>query len=150
MGNKIIVGVIIIIVVVLIAWGLKGSSDPLLETPESQNDQDVMEEMPVEGSQEEEMIAEESAREIDVEGRPFSFTPSVITVQAGERVQVNFMNAQGIHDFVIEGTDIRTSVINQGTSESVEFTLEEPGEYVFYCSVPGHREAGMVGTIIVE
>ena len=30
------------------------------------------------------------------------------------------------------------------------FEAIEPGEYVFYCSVPGHREAGMVGTIIIE
>ncbi len=30
------------------------------------------------------------------------------------------------------------------------FEATEPDEYVFYCSVPGHREAGMVGTIIIE
>ncbi len=30
------------------------------------------------------------------------------------------------------------------------FEATEPGEYVFYCSVPGHVEAGMVGTIIIE
>ncbi len=30
------------------------------------------------------------------------------------------------------------------------FEATEAGEYVFYCSVPGHREAGMVGTIIIE
>ncbi len=30
------------------------------------------------------------------------------------------------------------------------FQATEAGEYEFYCSVPGHREAGMVGTIIIE
>lgn len=33
--------------------------------------------------------------------------------------------------------------------ETVIFTPSEPGEYQFLCTVPGHQEAGMVGTLVV-
>lgn len=33
---------------------------------------------------------------------------------------------------------------------TVEFTPSEPGEYEYYCTVPGHKEAGMVGILVVK
>ncbi len=32
----------------------------------------------------------------------------------------------------------------------IEFTPSEPGEYEFFCTVVGHKEAGMVGTLVVK
>jgi uncharacterized cupredoxin-like copper-binding protein len=32
----------------------------------------------------------------------------------------------------------------------IEFTPSQPGEYEFFCSVPGHKEAGMRGTMVVS
>jgi plastocyanin len=55
------------------------------------------------------------------------------------------------HDVKVEGPDGDlggTEVVSGGTaSAAVDL---EAGEYTFYCSVPGHREAGMEGTLTVE
>ena len=40
--------------------------------------------------------------------------------------------------------------LSEPGSGVVHIKVYEPGEYVFYCSVPGHRELGMVGTLIVR
>ncbi|MDA0302102.1 MAG: plastocyanin/azurin family copper-binding protein [Chloroflexi bacterium] len=36
-----------------------------------------------------------------------------------------------------------------GRVAEIEFTPTQAGTYVFYCTVPGHREAGMEGKLIV-
>lgn len=37
-----------------------------------------------------------------------------------------------------------------GGSSSVEFTPSTPGEYEFFCTTAGHKEAGMTGTLVVQ
>ena len=57
-------------------------------------------------------------------------------------------NESGVpHDLVIDGKG-KTPVIPKGSVDfSAKFT---PGDYVYYCSVPGHRPAGMEGTLTVK
>jgi plastocyanin len=67
-------------------------------------------------------------------------------------VTVNFDNPASLsHDVVIEGPDGdvgETDLISQSTTST---TVDlQAGEYTFYCSVPGHREAGMEGTLTVK
>jgi hypothetical protein len=54
------------------------------------------------------------------------------------------------HDFTVDELEVHVPV---APGETVEVTIPEdaaPGEYKFYCSVPGHEAAGMVGTLVVE
>ena len=39
---------------------------------------------------------------------------------------------------------------SSGGSHTVEFTPSQAGEYEFVCTVQGHKEAGMVGTLVVK
>ena len=69
------------------------------------------------------------------------------------KVTIDFTNPAALeHDVAIEaegGEEIAASeVIGEGkTSVSTELA---PGTYTFYCTVPGHREAGMEGTLTVK
>src|SRR3990170_1960902 len=65
-----------------------------------------------------------------------------ITITAGEWVRVTLKNeGTNQHDWVLDKMpNIRTELVNPGESDAVEFTIGTKGEYVFYCSVPGHQE----------
>lgn len=67
-------------------------------------------------------------------------------------VTIEFTNPSAIgHDVVIEqgGKDLaKTEVITQ--SEATLTADLQPGTYVFYCSVPGHKDSGMQGTLDVK
>lgn len=89
--------------------------------------------------------------EADPNGQ-LAFTTSEATAEAGE-VTIEFNNPQALpHDVKIEssnGDEIGgTETVSDG-SNSATVNLK-PGTYTFYCSVPGHREAGMEGTLTVK
>ena len=78
------------------------------------------------------------------------FEPAEFTIPADTDVEITVDNEGALqHDFIIEDTDFATELLDGGESETITVNLEA-GEYVYYCSVPGHREAGMEGTLTVE
>jgi uncharacterized cupredoxin-like copper-binding protein len=76
------------------------------------------------------------------------FEPSVIEVPAGP-VALEFRNADAFpHDFTIDELDIQIAI--DASANAVGTFTVESGTYEFYCSIPGHRESGMVGTLEVR
>ena len=87
-----------------------------------------------------------------------------INAKVGDRIIFNISNAgKSFHAFgvtlndegfggILGGTAVAAanSPLKPGEGEFSEFVPGEPGTYYYICTVPGHREMGMVGTIIVE
>jgi uncharacterized cupredoxin-like copper-binding protein len=78
------------------------------------------------------------------------YDQKVVHAHAG-RIRIVFLNRSPLrHDVNVERGETelgKTRTIGRGTS-SVYVTLK-PGKYNFYCSVPGHEDAGMHGTLVV-
>jgi plastocyanin len=55
------------------------------------------------------------------------------------------------HNIAVDGNSVdeKGNVVQDGGTSTVEVDLE-PGEYSFYCSVPGHREGGMEGKLTIK
>jgi nitrite reductase (NO-forming) len=75
------------------------------------------------------------------------FDPGTIEAAAGE-VELAITNLDAFeHDFTIDELGVNVAF---GANETVDAAFEAgPGTYTFYCSIPGHREAGMEGTLMV-
>ena len=75
------------------------------------------------------------------------------TLQAKEgRVKITMSNPSPLsHNVSIEGSgvDVEGKTVPKGGTSDVAAALQ-PGTYTYYCSVPGHREAGMEGTLTVK
>lgn len=82
-----------------------------------------------------------------------AYTTTEASAKTGD-VKVDFTNPQPVgHDVDFEdssGEDVGATEVITESSESITLKDLKPGEYTFYCSVPGHREAGMEGTLTVE
>lgn len=99
----------------------------------------------------------------------FQFQPAELTVNVGQPVKLVLKNTGTVlHDFV--STDAMVTVIEEhgaehemggmhttmhaavdaGQQSTLEFKATQAGTYTFYCTIAGHKEAGMTGTLIVK
>jgi uncharacterized cupredoxin-like copper-binding protein len=79
------------------------------------------------------------------------FDKTALEAKAGT-VTIAMKNASPVpHDVSIEGggVDEKGKLVKDGGTSTVAAKLK-PGSYTFYCSVPGHRQAGMQGKLTVR
>ena len=116
-----------------------------------------------------------NTQEITISASAMTYSPANLEIKAGQPVRLTFRNNDGVtHDFSVmefPTTGAGVSVTEEPIADShdaemavdpelhvaaamnksgtLEFTASEPGTYEFFCTVPGHKEAGMVGTLTV-
>jgi uncharacterized cupredoxin-like copper-binding protein/mono/diheme cytochrome c family protein len=84
-----------------------------------------------------------------VESHDIFFQPTEIDVPSDTEVTILLPNlGASMHNFSIDELNIDVD-IQPGETAEVTFTAPE-GTYTYYCNVPGHREAGMEGTLIAR
>lgn len=109
----------------------------------------------------------ERSRTIELTVRDSRFTPSSLSVRAGERVRFVIRNADPIpHEFILgthaeqlaheRGTDAThdgapgAASLDIGETATVAYLFERAGELEFACHLPGHYAYGMRGTVEVS
>jgi nitrite reductase (NO-forming) len=75
-----------------------------------------------------------------------------LTVHEGDLVQITLVNGEGAeHDIVLPELHASSQrVSGPGASSTLTFRASDIGTFAYFCSIPGHREAGMTGTVRVE
>jgi uncharacterized cupredoxin-like copper-binding protein len=79
------------------------------------------------------------------------FDKKTLDAKAGKVTIVMKNPAPLSHNVSLEGSGVNAmgKTVGQSGTSTVSADLK-PGRYTFYCSVPGHREGGMVGTLTVR
>lgn len=85
------------------------------------------------------------------------FKPNAITAKPGQTLQITLDNRGSLeHNFVLYDADGKTvlfekDAIQPGQKVNISVKApEKPGTYQYVCTVPGHKEGGMVGTLTVQ
>ncbi|TES45870.1 hypothetical protein E2L07_20105 [Halalkalibacterium halodurans] len=88
-------------------------------------------------------------RVVMIDAGEYQFTPGQIQVSQNEEITFTLTNnGSEEHDFEIKGLDYHLHAL-PGGSDSLSFTFTEPGTYQAVCTIPGHKEAGMIATVMV-
>jgi len=86
---------------------------------------------------------------LDIKGGNFFFDPKDSEAPAGID-EIKMESEGGLHTLVFDDGKVPGFKLEASSGNSDELKVDlKPGKYTIYCDIPGHREAGMEGTITV-
>lgn len=150
MSRNLVITLVVVVVLVVIGWYLMNRSQKTAVTPSPEATPMASNSASPKASASDSAMMGKMT-ELKVSGGDFSFTPSNLSVKAGEKVMITFQNnGKFPHNLTIDKLGIATKTIGPGQSDTVEFTPDQKGTFAIYCSVDAHRQKGMEGTIQVQ
>jgi nitrite reductase (NO-forming) len=129
------IGVAVLILVVFVGVHLLGGGGPALHGGGG-------------GEHGEDTPPIDGAPQLAVTAADLAFDPDAIELPAGMPVNVALTSTDVFHDLVVDEVDFHLGA-DRGETAVGGLVFGELGTYVGYCSVPGHREAGMEFQIVV-
>ncbi|NHN33286.1 cupredoxin domain-containing protein [Paenibacillus agricola] len=80
----------------------------------------------------------------------YSFSVQTINLNSKQTVKITLENKGKVeHDFEISGTAVHVHA-GPGKSSSKLATFKKPGQYKAVCTLPGHKEAGMISIVNIS
>ncbi len=92
-----------------------------------------------------------SAQSVTVTTTEFKFDPATINATPGQTINLTVKNTGSVqHTFVLNASNVKLT-IDPGKTVNQTFTAPaQAGTYQYECDIPGHKEAGMVGQLVVK
>jgi plastocyanin len=93
---------------------------------------------------------------VEIKMGDYFYEPKDVTVRPGTvRVTLPNSGPERPHTYAVKKLDgsadlFRSERVNTGDTQTVEFTVTEPGTYQVYCTLPGHADRGQTGTLVVR
>lgn len=89
------------------------------------------------------------ATSVTITASEFKFSPSSVQVPVGQKVTFTLDNTGVVeHDITVQSAGF-SLLAKAGQVATGEFTFDKAGVFDFICSIPGHKDAGMKGTLTV-
>lgn len=94
--------------------------------------------------------SEGEVRTVNVKAGAFYFDPNEIRAKKGEKIKMVITAVDMMHNFNIDELGVKSATVKSGETTTIEFVVDQVGEFEYYCAVGQHRQNGQVGKLIVE
>jgi len=89
------------------------------------------------------------ARSVALTAKNFEYSLSRIKINMGEEIALKIKSDDNAHDFAVDGLG-KIATVSGDSTVTRRLRVDKLGRYTFFCTLPGHRDGGMEGILVVK